>query len=277
VQLSLSFQPSLDRLFYASFGNGYRIGGANVTLGPLCPVQTPATYGPDTVWNLEVGAKSALADGRAQLDASFFHMLWHNLQMPIPLPECAFGYLTNAGGARSDGFDLSARAHLTDRLLGSLSLAYADARYTQTVYLDSQVVANSGDTIGSVPLVPSPFSATATADYRLLSAAGIVGTLHVQDTYRSRNHGPFTAYDPNAVIYAPERTPDPTTNRVDLSVGAQWRRLELSAFLNNAFNAQPTLQRRNRSPGDTLFYATTFRPRTVGLAVTWRLASGEYD
>jgi outer membrane receptor protein involved in Fe transport len=277
VQLSLSFQPSPDRLFYASFGNGYRIGGPNVTLGPLCPAQTPATYGPDAVWNFEVGTKASIEGGRAQLDASFFHMLWRNLQMPIPLPECGIGYLTNTGGARSDGFDLSARAHLTNRLLGGLSLAYADARYIQTVYLGSQVVANNGDAIGSVPLVPSPFSATATADYRLFSATSAIGVVHVQDTYRSRNHGPFTAYDPNAVIYAPERTPDPSTNRVDLSLSAQWRQLELSAFLNNAFNAQPTLQRRNRNPGDTLFYATTFRPRTVGLAVTWRLASRAYD
>jgi hypothetical protein len=145
------------------------------------------------------------------------------------------------------------------------------------VYLGSQVVANSGDTIGAVPLVPSPFSATATADYRLFSAPGVIGAVHVQDTYRSRNHGPFTEYDPNAVIYAPERTPDPATNRVDCSASAHLGQLELSAFLNNAFNAQPTLQRRNRIPGDTLFYATTFRPRTFGLAVTWRLASGAYD
>jgi iron complex outermembrane receptor protein len=273
MRLSLAFQQDVDRMFYASVSDGYRMGGANVTLGAVCPLQTPATYDPDTVWSFELGAKSSLADGRVQIDGSVFHMIWRNLQMPIPVPACGFGYLTNAGAARSDGFDLSARARLTDRLDGSLTLAYADARYTQSVYLGSQVVANDGDAIGAVPLVAPPLSATAMADYRIFSAPGITGTVHVQDSYQSRNHGPFSTNDPNAVIYAPERTADPPTNRVDLGLAAQWRQLELSAFLNNVFDAQPTLQRRNRDPTDTLFYATTFRPRTVGIAVTWRFGS----
>jgi iron complex outermembrane recepter protein len=273
LRLALAFQQDADRLFYASVSDAYRMGGSNVTLGALCPLQTPATYDPDTVWNFEVGAKSSLADGRVQIDGSLFHMLWRDIQMPIPVPQCGFGYLTNAGAARSDGFDLTGRARLTDRLDASLTLAYTDARYTQSVYLGSQVVANDGDAIGAVPLVAPPLSATATADYRLFSAPGITSTLHVQDSYQSRNHGPFTTNDPNAVIYAPERTADPPTNRLDLSFAAQWRQLELSAFLNNAFDAQPTLQKRNRDPGDTLFYATTFRPRTIGIAATWRFGS----
>jgi hypothetical protein len=44
----------------------------------------------------------------------------------------------------------------------------------------------------------------------------------------------------------------------------------VSAFLHNAFNAQPTLQLRNRAPTDNLLYATTLRPRTFGVAVNWR-------
>jgi len=273
LRLALAFQQDADRLFYASVNDAYRTGGSNVTLGALCPLHTPATYDPDTVWNFEVGAKSSLADGRAQIDGSLFHMQWRDQQMQIPVPQCGFGYLANAGAAHSDGFDLSARARLTDRLAASLTLAYADAHYTQSVYLGSQVVANNGAAIGAVPLVAPPFSAAATVDYRIFSAPGITGNLHVRDSYQSRNHGPFTSNDPNAVIYAPRRTADPPTNRLDLSFAAQWRQLELSAFLNNAFDAQPTLQRRNRDPTDTLFYATTFRPRTLGIAVTWRFGS----
>jgi iron complex outermembrane receptor protein len=273
LRLALAFQQNADRLFYASVSDAYRMGGSNVTLGALCPLPTPATYNPDTVWSFEVGAKSGLADGRVQIDGSLFHMIWSNLQLPIPVPECSFGYLTNAEAARSDGFELSARARLTDRLDASLTLAYADARYTQSVHLGSQVVAIDGDAIGAVPLVAPPLSATATADYRIFSAPGISGTLHVQDSYQSRNHGPFTTNDPNAVIYAPERTADTPTNRLDLSLAAQWRQLELSAFLTNAFDAQPTLQRRNRDPRDTLIYATTFRPRTIGIAATWHFGS----
>ena len=55
--------------------------------GPICPLETPSTYDPDTVWSFEVGAKSSLADGRVQIDGSLFHMIWRNLQMPIPFPH----------------------------------------------------------------------------------------------------------------------------------------------------------------------------------------------
>jgi iron complex outermembrane receptor protein len=95
--------------------------------------------------------------------------------------------------------------------------------------------------------------------------------LHAQDAFHSRNPGPFESQNPNAVTYDPTRTPDPSNNQLDFRVTTSWRRLDLAAFVNNVLDAQPILQRRNFNTFDTLYYATTFRPRTVGLAITWRL------
>jgi hypothetical protein len=48
--------------------------------------------------------------------------------------------------------------------------------------------------------------------------------------------------------------------------------LAFALFLNNALDSQPTLLKRNKGADNVsnLFYATTFRPRTLGLAGTWR-------
>ena len=155
-------------------------------------------------------------------------------------------------------------------MLLKLTLAYADAHYTQTVYLGSQVVATAGDVIGALPLVPPPWSAVAAVEYRRPLARNTTLSLRAQDVVHSHNPGPFTTQNPDAVVYAPERESDPATTRVDLTATLSWSQLDVAAFVTNLFDAQPTLQRRNRIPGDTLFYATTFRPRTVGLSVNWR-------
>jgi hypothetical protein len=66
--------------------------------------------------------------------------------------------LSVAGAAHSDGFDLGIDAALTRHLDLKLLAAYADARYTQTVYFGNNIVVSSGEAIGALPLVPSPFT-----------------------------------------------------------------------------------------------------------------------
>jgi hypothetical protein len=41
--------------------------------------------------------------------------------------------------------------------------------------------------------------------------------------------------------------------------------VEVGLYVNNLLDSQPTLSRRNNFREDTLIYATTFRPRTIGL------------
>jgi outer membrane receptor protein involved in Fe transport len=276
LHFGLSFQADDRDLYYLTVAKAYRVGGPNMSEGVFCG-PTPTSYGPDSVWSTELGAKNGLFDGRLQLNTSVFGMRWHDIQTQIPY--CAFGYTTNAGAAQSRGFDFGALAALTSHLSLQLTAAYADARYTQTAYAGSSpigyptpatVVATSGDAIGALPLVAAPWTVFASVDYKIAFTGTISATLQAQDVFHSSNPGPFTTENPNATVYAPERQPDPSTNLLNLLASATISRVELSLFLDNALDSQPTLQRRNRTPGDTLFYATTFRPRTLGLAVNWR-------
>jgi len=242
----------------------------NALVGNACPTDTPPSYGADSVWNVELGAKNTLLGGRLRLDSSIFHARWRALQTQTPFPDCAFGYTTNAGAAVSNGVDFGAEALLTQRLKLALTAAYVDAHYTQTVLLNGAVVVGRGDAIGVLPLVTAPWTVTATADYQFPPGGEFTIALHAQDTFHSRNPGPFTSDNPDAVVYAPARRPNPATNQLDLRATASWRSIDAAVFVNNALNSQPILQRRSYIASDTLFYATTLRPRTVGLGVNWR-------
>ncbi len=107
-------------------------------------------------------------------------------------------------------------------------------------------------------------------DYRFSPSGEVTVDMHAQDCFHSRNPGPFTTENPSAVVYAPTRRPNPSSNQLELRATASWPTFDVAVFVNNVLNAQPTLQCRNYVPSDTLFHATTLRPRTVGLTVNWR-------
>jgi outer membrane receptor protein involved in Fe transport len=269
-RFNLSFQADPENLFYATVAKGYRMGGPNALVGVACPTETPATYGPDSVWNVELGAKNNLLGGRLRVDSSIFYARWRALQTQVPFPDCGFGFTTNAGEAVSQGVDFGAEALLTERLKVGLTAAFVDAHYTQTVLLNGAVVVGEGDAIGVLPLVAAPWTVTATADYQFPPGEAFAADLHLQNVFHSENDGPFTSDNPDAVVYAPTRRPNPATNQLDFRATARWRSVDVALFVDNVLNSQPTLQRRNYIASDTLFYATTLRPRTVGLSLNWR-------
>jgi hypothetical protein len=126
----------------------------------------------------------------------------------------------------------------------------------------------AGDSIGTLPQVPSPWSATTSLDYSLPLAGRPSVILHAENSIHTHNPGPFTRPLP---VYAPNSA-DPTTSVLNLRATAAWSALNLSLFVDNALGSQPTLQRNSQAgvPGATLFFATTFRPRTVGISLNVR-------
>src|SRR5215472_4697169 len=102
-RFSLTFQPNYRNLTYVTVAKGYRMGGPNPYTSLCCDraPAVPATYGPDSVWNFEVGSRSTLRDGRLQIDISLFHMVWYDIQAPAVDNQANSAYL-NAGRAASD-------------------------------------------------------------------------------------------------------------------------------------------------------------------------------
>jgi len=228
------------------------------------------------LWSYEAGVKSGLLDGRLQLDASVFHMLWNNnapQYLTGPSDCTTASFLGTAGPATSNGFDLAVHALAGTHLRASLAVAYADAHYTQTVTQGGAEVVRQGVAVGQLPYtVVAPWNLTASVEYSVALSGGAVGMLRAEDIFRSRNPGPFQEDDPASPNYLPGNTPDPATNLLNLRAAFQRRRYDVALFVNNALDSRPTILRRYNGPvgWPPSAFATTFRPRTVGLSVGWR-------
>jgi outer membrane receptor protein involved in Fe transport len=266
-RLALSYDAGAHTLVYLSAAKGYSPSGVDAAL-PTC-FENPMVYPTDTVWSYELGIKSALDEGRAHLNASVFQARWNNGS--VATGNCLFRHMP--GRARSNGFDLKAEAVLGEDENGkvALDLSYTDARYTQTVEQGGVVIVREGDAVGTPPLVTSPWNVTASIERRIPAGDRLRARVRAEDTFHSRNPGPFYTSDPASPFYAPGLVADPATNLLNLRADVERGQLDVALYLNNILDSQPTLLKRNKGNDlTTLYYATTFRPRTVGLSGTWR-------
>ena len=268
-RVGLSLQADNDGLYYATIAKGFRAGGPNAYSAVSCPIATPTTYRPDYDWSFELGAKNRLLGGRVRTDVSVYHIMWHDLQIQIPLPGCWFGVTDNEGAARINGFDLGVEAVLTDHIKARLLAAYTDSRYSNDVFLGDHYAVAKGDSVGSLPVVIAPWNISASVEYQFNLATGSTARLRAEDSFQSRNPGPFSNGNPMDVSYDPTRRPNPSINVLNIRATLSKSRVELALFVNNVLDSEPTLFLRNRVAGNTLFYATTLRPRTAGLTGTY--------
>jgi iron complex outermembrane receptor protein len=264
-KFGISYQADRDNLYYFSAAKGYRVGGVNVPVPSYCTGSAPSTYNSDSLWSYELGAKNTLFNGHLQIDTSAFHIDWSNVQQPVVLANCGYTYLTNTGQARSDGFDLAAIALVGAHTKFGLSVAYTNSRFTKTVVSDGLVVVQSGDSIGLLPEVPSPFNATVYAEYRLFFGNSTEGFFRAEDIFNNRNPGPFSTQIPGGVSYSPTLVANPSINILNLRAGLTFDPYEVTLFANNVLNAHPALSTYLDAPNSTLYYNTTLRPLTIGV------------
>lgn len=267
-RFDLSYQPDSRNLFYGAVAKGFRAGGIGGPNGLSCDGLTiPESFGPDTVWSFEVGAKNQLFDRRLHLDMSIFDIHWNGIQETVR-DSCGHSYTANAGTVRSTGFDFAADISIAERMQVELSLGYLDVRYTRTLQTPGdQIIVAAGTVVGGVPSVPAPWSGTIGTRYEWPMSHRLTPYVSVQETVRSHNPGPFTELVPASLDYDPQLEADPATYLLNVQAGVIRAGLNLRFFVNNATNAQPQLQRFADAPGSALTYAYTFRPRTLGFAV----------
>ena len=166
---SISFKPTDDHNFYASYSRGFKGGGfdprGQTSNAPGDTPTTPPTadqiydfmaFDPETVDSYELGWKGALFDRRLRMAVALFRANYKNVQVPgsaactvvltiggVPTPVSSFcGITTNAGKARFQGVEVEANwavaedlAAVGDRLNFAGSLGYLDAKYREFLTL----------------------------------------------------------------------------------------------------------------------------------------------
>jgi outer membrane receptor protein involved in Fe transport len=263
----LSWQVNPDDMVYATVSKGYRVGGAN----PLFPVQActeikvePEQYGSDTVVNYELGTKDRFFNDTVQLSGSIYYLKWTNIQQSITLPSCAFRYIVNQGGAESKGFDLQGEWAVNDNFDVGFTLGYVDAFYTKTSESAGLILANTGD-----KLPGSPWTFSINAQYRQ-NIFGHDAYFTVQDEFQSAETGITPERDPLTTLYDPGLVPEPSTNVLTLRAGTTFDKFDASIFVDNLLNSHPQLDLNHQDEFTVLYEASTLRPRTFGLTVTYQ-------
>ena len=290
-KFNISYQATPDDLYYVTAAKGYRVGGVQGQANPaICGADlaalnltnTPASYGSDTVWNYEAGAKIRLFDRKLSLAGSAFYIEWNKPQTPYRLPTCAFTFTTNIGKAVSKGFDLQGNFRFSDAFNIDFAVGYTDARYTEDVLTEPtsagvrSIIVNKGDDIIQVPKwtgniggryqfpVTDRWNAYAFANYQYTGSYKVT-------------------LGPGVLSYAPDAYRAPWLDNVTARLGVSNRRYDISLFVDNLF-AQNKLRPADlvgrtscRNAECTVFGAnyqaprgTTLRPRTIGITATAR-------
>ncbi|MGD0491640.1 MAG: TonB-dependent receptor [Steroidobacteraceae bacterium] len=132
-RVDLSYAPNPDLTAYATIAKGFRPGGANQILPP--PTSPPycqngaLQFGPDRVWNYEVGEKARFFDSWLTINSDVYYIKWLGVQQVITLP-CGYQYYNNAGDGSSFGPELEVDAKLARDWSAAFSGAWTQAMLT---------------------------------------------------------------------------------------------------------------------------------------------------
>lgn len=250
----VSWQATPDALFYIQAAEGFRAGGPNFPGG--FTVSAPP-YDADSVWDYELGWKLSFLDNRVNWNGAIFHIDWDNLQVLVPTQ--LFSYITNANGAKSDGFETEIDAALDEHWNITAGATYNDARLVGTQPQSSNPAAqlHDGDELANVP----KWTANAGVMYRQPIAAQYQATARVDFVYQSSRGSMVADQNPAYFRAAGYELVDAHFN-LDRNDG--WG---LSLDIENLFNRYAELSTRvlDSNLAQTV---STARPRTFSVGVS---------
>ena len=137
-KFNLAYIPNDDLTVYAAASKGFRPGGISEPIplsGPLSCLPAlqavglsagSVAYGPDSLWDYELGEKVRLMDGRVTVHSDVFYIRWSEIQQVVTL-NCPFLLEANSGNARSYGAEVEVEARVTAGLTVNINGGYTNA------------------------------------------------------------------------------------------------------------------------------------------------------
>ncbi len=276
-KVGINWQIDRDNLVYGTVSKGFRIGGANppfpqalcqADLDALQIKSVPASYNSDKVWSYEVGTKNRLFDRKLSFAGSAYYLEWSNIQQANYLTSCGFQYTGNLGTVHSKGFDAQLNWAVVQGLNLDLAIGYNDVKYSVTTLTGgagSPPLSNKGNTIPGV--APWTVSAGAQYDFQLAAYPAYVRGDYL---FRSHNSALTPGQDPRSAVNDLALVNDPATTLVNLRAGVTISGVEAQIFVNNLLDSRPQLDLQHQDQFTLLYEAQTFRPRTWGMALSYR-------
>lgn len=273
MKAAITHQIDDDRMVYALFSQGARLGGSNSERAARSGI-LPRVYEPDFMDNYEIGLKSEWADNTFQLNVSLFHMEWSDYQDSVfgldDNPWWVRGTI-NSGSAESTGAEVNFKWQATDQLSINGSFLTTNAEFTDNVIaLDDPTelrIRDGQDMPGSPPK-----KAWASVNYDIPDVLGGTMSFYYQVSYQDATwNNTDNARDKNSNGLAS------SWNNHNLSMGLHLPNdFSITARVNNIFDQNSTTYINDTIQG----YSETFpnetrdrlnanrgRPRTVWLSL----------
>ncbi len=129
--LKLIYKPADDMMLYASWSRGYKSGGFDFRANNRGVSPTMAAsfeFKDEKAMNYEIGAKTVLADGKAEFNIGAYYTKFDNLQISVFDGTLGFN-VGNAATSRSQGIEASGRWRLSRYFALSGDLAVTDFKF----------------------------------------------------------------------------------------------------------------------------------------------------
>jgi iron complex outermembrane recepter protein len=133
VKLNLTYRFDEDRLVYATYSEGFRVGGSN----PLKPASVlPRDYSSDELKNYEVGLKSEWLDNRLRFNLSAYYMEWDDFAVQLEDPTQLFqlGFV-NLASAEIPGVEADLAFSINDNWQLDGAFSWNDAQTSKATTL----------------------------------------------------------------------------------------------------------------------------------------------
>lgn len=250
-KIELSYSLGANSLVYAEAAQGFRAGGPNFPGG--FNLSAPP-YRADSVWDYELGWKLSLANRKLYLTGALFDIEWNDLQQLVPTP--LFSYISNAGRARSTGFDSELHYKPVDPLELTGGITFNNARLVgpQPLQTDPTLQLQSGDRLANVP----KWTANGSIAYSFELVRGRPGLVRIDASYLS-DRGNLVAL--RSAAYRRIGSSTLVDAHAELGLNRHWT---LGLDAQNIFNAFAPISAK---PLDANFAPTitAARPRTLSV------------
>ena len=144
-KVALQYQIDEDRMIYALYSQGFRLGGTNPVAASLNGYVNE-TYKSDTLDNYELGMKSQWFDNRLQVNSQIFHMVWSDYQRNVSAERWWENGTVNVGDAEVTGLELDIALQATENLKIKANVFFANSEFKDSaIYRQSAAEPDPSD------------------------------------------------------------------------------------------------------------------------------------
>jgi iron complex outermembrane receptor protein len=237
---------------YFRAASGYRPGGPNVLKADTDRNIVQPMFKSDSLWSYELGYKADLLDRKLSLEAALYDIEWRDVQQPTR--SGGFVFVTNAGGARIRGGELTLNWKPSKEWRFTANAALIDARLTED--------AKGLDAKAGTRLPQTPRFATTLGVTRNFSIADHPAYFGISARYIGKRDA---GYPGSSVIPSIKM---PAYTLVDLQAGIDFQRFSLAAYVRNLANKRGIVSiDTGLAANPNLVQAALAPSRTIGLTV----------